>query len=203
MSQHKRVLLVDSSGNPIITTPFQFDDTDKLAVSLYTKESAAGDTPVESDAGNMKVSIYEGNARMDIGGVPLASDAISGSQFVGLNAEAYTRLFDGTQWNRKRNNEEITLLASAGRTAQTQSSDQVNYNHRGGILFVNVTVDPSTASITPRIMSINPVSANTKVIWTAAAALNSTGEYVYVLYPGADDAMSYTETKRSILPRQW
>lgn len=45
-------------------TPVQFDDTDKMAVSLYGKNLAAGDTAVEVDANNgaTKVELYAGNS---------------------------------------------------------------------------------------------------------------------------------------------
>jgi len=203
MSQHERVLLVDSSGNPIITVPFQFDDTDKLAVSLYAKNSAAGDMPVLTDTvGNVATSLFEKGGSDSIRIKSLSADNQSASDN-GLVTRSNGLMLNGTTWDRVRNNEEITLLASAARTAQTDSADQVNYNHQGMILFVDVTVDAAAGAITPNIAVKDPVSGTAKVIWTAAAAIAATGQFVYMLLPGAADAGSYTEQKELAVPRDW
>jgi len=181
MSQHKRVLLVDSSGNPILTGPIQLDSTNKLAVSLYGKSTEAGDSPITV--------------------VALNNEGQNSATAQNVKAHMHAR-GDGV-FEMWRNNEEITLLASAARTAQTDSAAQVNHNHRGMILFVDVTVDAAAGAITPNIAVKDPVSGTAKVIWTAAAAIAATGQFVYMLLPGAADAGSYTEQKELAIPRDW
>jgi len=203
MSQHERVLLVDSSGNPIITVPFQFDDTDKLAVSLYAKGTVAGDTPPIVRGTALSVSQETGTGALADGTTNSPRRPIESGVATSQGHPVFPHLFNGATWDRKRNNEEITLLASAARTAQTDSADQVNYNHQGMILFVDVTVDAAAGAITPNIAVKDPVSGTAKVIWTAAAAIAATGQFVYLLLPGAADAGSYTEQKELAIPRDW
>jgi len=203
MSQHERVLLVDSLGNPIITTPFQFDDTDKLAVSAYGKQTVAGDVPLQVNP-NGSLGIYLENY-----GTVGDNISMTGAMFRDQNGSSsrfpviIPMNYNGANWDKIRNNVESTLLASAARTAQTDSADQVNYNHQGMILFVDVTVDAAAGAITPNIAVKDPVSGTAKVIWTAAAAIAATGQFVYMLLPGAADAGSYTEQKELAVPRDW
>ena len=126
-------------------------------------------------------------------------------QFGGSGSLAtYLHLFNGTTWDRHRNNEEITVLASAARTAQADSADLTNFNSKGILLTVNVSVDPGTASITPNIQSKDPVSGNYSIIWTAAAALVGTGTTTYLIYPGVIAAdFDGTEAVSIALPRTW
>jgi len=203
MSQHERVLLVDSLGNPIITAPFQFDDTDKLAVSLYAQGTNPGDIVLKGNSDRGLFTTFSA-------GSSLVGDGDAASSIINLNKDGAPErqigrgyIFNGLTWDRLRNNEEITLLASAARTAQADSADQVNYNHQGLILFVDVTVDAAAGAITPNIAVKDPVSGTAKVIWTAAAAIAATGQFVYMLLPGAADAGSYTEQKELAVPRDW
>jgi len=203
MSQHERVLLVDSSGNPIITVPFQFDDTDKLAVSVYGKKTVSGDTPIKLATGGEVVAVYPNrDTNQDNYNLGFAFTEAPD----GIGALPANTLFVANQndrWDRYHNNTEITLLASAARTAQVDSSDQTNFNHQGMILFVDVTVDAAAGAITPNIAVKDPVSGTAKVIWSAAAAIAATGQFVYLLLPGAADAGSYTEQKELAIPRDW
>ena len=203
MAQHNRVLLVDSSGNPVVTVPFQFDDTDKLAVSLYGKASAAGDQEVLAGANSgLRIGQYINWSTTGDGAADNTRTVRGHDDNVAMQWVRHW-LFNGTSWDRPRNNEEITLLASAARTAQVDSVDQVNYNHQGMILFVDVTVDAAAGAITPNILVKDPVSGTAKTIWTAAAAIAATGQFAYLLLPGCADAGSYTEQKELAIPRTW
>lgn len=53
--------------------------------------------------------------------------------------------FNGTNWDRDRNNIEKTLLASAARTTTTSSPVQTNYNGKTVVLTLNVTANPGGA----------------------------------------------------------
>jgi len=99
-------------------------------------------------------------------------------------------------------NLEFTLLASAARTAATSSAAQSNLYHKGMILFVDCTVDPTTASITPTLV-MTPSIGTAKTIWTAAAPIAATGQFAYVFYPSAEDAGSYTEQQEMVIPPDW
>jgi hypothetical protein len=113
-------------------------------------------------------------------------------------------LFNGTLWDRERNNEEVTLLASAARTAQTDSTDQVNYNARGVMIILDITVDAASVGLTPSILMKDPVSGKDVTIWTAAAAATAVGTDIYLIYPGVLAAdFNGTEAVSIALPRTW
>ena len=101
-------------------------------------------------------------------------------------------------------NTEITLLASAARTAETSSADQVNTNSRGLILIVNITADPVAASITPTLEIRDPISGGYFTVWIAAAALAAVGMTAYLFdIGGVGAAGSFTEAINIRLTRTW
>ena len=101
-------------------------------------------------------------------------------------------------------NFEVALLASAARTVETRSPDQVNANGRGLILIVNITADPAAASITPTLEIRDPISGNYFTVWTAAAALAAVGTTAYLFeVGGVGSAGSFTEAINIRLTRTW
>lgn len=185
-------VLQDTSGNPQ-----QWDDTDKAAVSLYGKGSAAGDVAVDVTAA--------GQVAVVIGSTTGSGDAHTRSTFAVDNSAGsagilgvmnYLRNDGDAKYYYGRMNDELTVLASAARTATTNSSDQLNHNHRGIILFVDITARAAATTLTPNLQVKEPVGGNYITIWTAAAALNSADTTVaYLFYPSAlaDAAALYTE----------
>ena len=116
----------------------------------------------------------------------------------------FSSLFNGSTWDRERNNEEVTLLASAARTAQTDSTDQVNYNAKGVMIILDITVDAASVGLTPSILMKDPVSGKDVTIWTAAAAATLVGTDIYLIYPGVLAAdFNGTEAVSIALPRTW
>ena len=181
----------------------QLDDTDKLAVSLYGKGSAAGDTAVATTSAGAQIVAAGASTNLDGDGqaqtvIGLRSDQGT-EHFVGIA----NYLYNGSSgWNRQRNNVEATLLASAARTADTQSPDQTNYNHLGLVLFVNVTSITDTPSLTPQLYAKDPVSGSYRMIWQAAAAITATAIKAYLFHPGGA-AGSYDEAVNIAIPRTW
>lgn len=181
----------------------QLDDTDKLAVSIYGKKTDAGDFPIPISSADRLVvdqAAWGGSGLT----VPFSASADGKStSIIGPLINAFHYLFNGTNWDRQRNNVELTLLASAARTAETNSSDQTNYNGKGIVIIVDVTVDPAAAAITPTIDAKDPISGNYVQIWAAAAALSAVGTTVYILYPGNTDGVQLTDKDTIVLPRTW
>jgi hypothetical protein len=111
------------------------------------------------------------------------------------------------RWERGRNNNEGTVLASLARTATQNSPDQANYNARGVQLILNVTAQPGGAeTLGVKIQAKDPVSGgyvdivDSGVLFTAA-----TGAKALTLYPGVlstDLAAGYVG-KSGALPRIW
>ncbi|MFY9223202.1 MAG: hypothetical protein WAQ98_11050 [Blastocatellia bacterium] len=114
--------------------------------------------------------------------------------------QAANALWNGSAWDRQRGNLEATLLSSTGRTSTAQSSDIVNFNGKGLILFVNVT-SAGSGSITPTLQVKDPVSGSYKTIWQATTAIESNGLYAYMIYPGAASVGIWTEIAQCVVPR--
>jgi len=159
----------------------QRDNTDITAVSMYGKSSVAGDTPILAHATR---------------GTTLASWVVAGNvadgdsntlSMVGLsdgNAADYKvfqMAFNGATWDRQRGNEDVTILASAARTATVSSSDLTNYNARGISITIDVTVDGAAASVTPTIEVKDALSGKYETVMalTAVASVITTTVLIY------------------------
>lgn len=148
------------------------------------------------------ISIVHGasgnDGTVDTGGFVI--DQTSNSRILYVN----TKTFNGSTWDRQRNNEEVTLLASAARTAQTDSTDQTNFNAKGIMIILDITIDAVSVGLTPSILMKDPVSGKDVIIWTAAAAATAVGTDIYLIYPGVLAAdFNGTEAVSIALPRTW
>lgn len=108
--------------------------------------------------------------------------------------------YNGATFDRWRNNVELTLLASAVRAADNNSGDIVNYNHRGLIVVVDMTVVPGVDTVTPKIQGKDPVSGKYYDI-LAGAAIVATSTVVLRVYPGITVAANLAVS--DLLPRTW
>jgi len=109
-------------------------------------------------------------------------------------------LFNGTNWDRQRNNHEVTVLASAARTASTSSADQTNYNARGVMVNVRVTAITDTPSVTAKIEGKDTASTSYFTI-LESAAIAATGLTTLTVYPGITAAANVSASH--IVPRLW
>lgn len=98
-------------------------------------------------------------------------------------------------------NPEGTLLASAARTATTNSPDQSNYGARGVRVRINVTAVSATPSITVAIQEKDSISGNYISILTSAAIVSTGQKTTLVLYPGATGVANAVLGEP--LPRTW
>ncbi len=124
-------------------------------------------------------------------------------------------LFNGTSWDRQRNNFEASVLASAARTATTNSSDLTNYSGRGVMVTINVTVE-GAATLSLKVQGKDSVSGNYYdivdfgVVYTAATEAPTITKTAS-LYPGNITAdhigiaagVNGTIAKAGVLPRVW
>lgn len=190
---------------PVAGPPIQVDDTDKMAVSLYGKGTAAGDTAVSlvsAAIGQLKATLYRSTGAEYPAVAPTADAWTSATALAVFNQPG---LFNGASFDRSRNNEALTVAASAARTAELVSADQVNYNGRGILLIVNVTARAAATTLTPKFQYKDPVSGEYKLAWTAAAAINTADDtFAYLLYPHTIPAVAvYTEHVDIVLPRTY
>ena len=86
-------------------------------------------------------------------------------------------LFNGSSWDRTRNNVDATFLASAARTTTQTSADITTYNTRGITVILDMTV-VGTGSVTVTINGKDPASGKYYNLLTGAAVVtNSTNVY--------------------------
>lgn len=109
-------------------------------------------------------------------------------------------LFNGTNSDRARNNTDITLLASAARTASNDTADQTNYNGRGVHIVIDVTAIAATPSVVFTVQGKDALSGKYYTL-LASTAIVGTGTTVLRIFPGATAAANLTAN--DILPRTW
>lgn len=200
-----RVLLVDNEGNiqgvknnPVRTEGKQditirsirpwLDDKNKLAVSVYGAGAAAGDTPMA----------------MSLLGADGVANTVDGARTVPMPT-----LYNGTTWDRQRNNEDVVLLASAVRAANTASAIQTNHNARGVVLLLDVTANAGGAeTLSVVLQTRSPLTTiQTSLVVSPAEAFGGVaGSRLIMLYPGVLDAdlSNAPDIGASLaLPRTW
>lgn len=117
-----------------------------------------------------------------------------------LSTNAHNLKFNGTTFDRERNNTDITVLASAARVASVNSADIVNYNAKGLHLVIDVTAIAATPSITVTIQGRDALSGQYYTILTSAAIV-AVGTTVLRVYPALVAAANLIAN--DILPRTW
>jgi hypothetical protein len=123
------------------------------------------------------------------------------ASLMGVFAPPHT--FNESTWDRFRGNTEVTLLASAARTADTASADQTNYNHRGAIIWVDVTARAGSTTMTPYVQVKDPATDQYNTGWGGSAIDTADGTRVYYFYPGASTTASFSDETCLAFPRTW
>lgn len=173
-------------------------------VRIYGKGTNPGDTAILTDGsnGNVRARLFDGTTGSTIHAAGSIGDGMAAQN--ALDVLIRNLLFNGTNWDRQRGNTEGTLLASAARTAETNSSDQINYNARGLIIFVDVSAITATPVLTPRLQIKDSISGNYFTVWSAATAITATGQYAYLFeIGGSGSAGSFTEAVNLRVGRTW
>jgi len=152
---------------------------------------------------NQRVIGYDGELKWAI-----SSAGIDGRENTAnrLLVESYPSLFNEISWDRKRNNVELTILASATRTSTTNSADQVNYNHRGMILYLDITA--RTVGVSPlinlKIQVKDPTSGKYTNIYESGNFDPTTVLRKWLIYPAVSDAGAKFHGYNDVpLPRKW
>ncbi len=113
-------------------------------------------------------------------------------------------LYNGSTLDLERGNQQGTLLTSATRNATTASADQINYNARGVLLFLDVSAASGTGGVRAIIDVKDPVSGNYKgPLNTTPTFRTAVGTYVYLFYPGSASAGGLEQNNQVVLPRLW
>ncbi len=119
-----------------------------------------------------------------------------------LVVAALRQQFNGAAWENQAGNQELTLLPSAVRSATIATPDQVNYNWRGVLVWLNITAASGTGGLTLRVQGKDPASGSYFSLHAAPAAVIATGMQVYALYPGVTGG-AVSQPTQIVLPRTW
>ena len=95
---------------------------------------------------------------------------------------------------------EVTLLASALRTATVNSADQVNVNARGVLLILNVSAASGTGGLVVRLFAKDPATGNYVQCNSSPAAVTAVGTFGYLVYGGAAGAANFVMSQLSNAP---
>jgi len=116
---------------------------------------------------NLRVSLWNGVAEAVIGGV--GDNALIGTNLLITVAEQMD--FNGTGADRHRNNNDVTLLASAARTTTQTSADITTFNCKGITVILDMTNVAAAPSVTVTIDGKDPASGKYYNLLTGAAVV--------------------------------
>lgn len=209
-------IIYGPDGNPLLPAAAPLADgaanptTAAIDARLSAWNGATWDR-LKATGGQVQARLYDSAG----GGLSLGTDADAQATANELATLARSLAFNGSTWDRQYNNEQVALLASAARTANTSSAMQTAYNARGVMLLLVITSAPNTAeTLTLGLYTASPADGTIQDAWALfASAAGSTmqgnypqNEYLMV-YPGADGPVSSTNRQKAValaLPgRSW
>lgn len=125
-----------------------------------------------------------------------SADNVAGTDF-GVKTFAQGYDLNGTNWDRRRNNNDVTLLTSASRTTTQTSADITTYNLSGINVIVDITAI-GTGSITLSVDGKDPASGKYYNLLTGIALVGN-GTTVYKI--GLGETAVANATANDSLPR--
>jgi hypothetical protein len=202
---HLFIIVQNGSTAPASTTTFtvgfvQVEDQGRQKVRIASSDPA-GSHPLPAQIMNPTTTVTA-----TVTGYPTAAasaDALANPTVTQLAALGL--MFNGTTWDRKRNNHNVLIEASSAKTATGSGTTQANFNAVGAFVWVNVTaVTGTTPTLTVRIqwspdggttwLDLDTTNAQT-------ASITGTGAAVLRVYPGM--ATAANASLNSPLPRTW
>ncbi len=125
---------------------------------------------------------------------------------VSLATNAQTMLYNGASSDLAFNNTQGVLVPFGARTVAPAIAVQTNPNHRGVLLYLNVTA-AGTGGLTVTLRAIDPVSGTAFVALLTGALVTGPGIYSYQMYPGLPNPAAalgaLTLAQNGALPRVW
>jgi len=154
---------------------------------------------------NLRVTLYSAGAKIDTG--DSTSDARP-AVYTALFSNVYGYLFNGSSWDRWRNNTEVTVLPMGTRTTSGNSAEQINYNAKGVMVFLYVSaVSGSFAAgegLRLRVETRDPASGIWRRLIDYIGPYTTTGLWNILIYPAATDTAGMIDSENDIpLPRRW
>ncbi len=216
------VLIVDESGNLL------FGSNGVFVQGPAAHDAAASGNPVllgaeldntgtdnvdEGDIGKLRLAVDRYLLVSMFPGVQSAVDS-EGNTYPSISDETGTArrnnvgslnlTYNESTWDRYRSNTEITVLATASRTASTNSADLTNYNHRGVIITLEVTTDPGSGETLQLIVEHKDGEGSNYEVLLDDGAQATPGTRSVIIYPGtAGSGNDITSTSGYPLGRTW
>lgn len=97
-------------------------------------------------------------------------------------------------------NREVTVFASAARTASADSADLSNPYARGAVIVIDATASAATPSVVFTVKGKSTLGSDYYTI-LASAAITGTGTTVLRIYPGLTASANVTAS--DVLPAVW
>lgn len=210
---------VDTKGNNITVGNIASGATDSgFPVKVGARNNTTRPTLTDGQRGDVQL-----DTRANVAVTLFAANSANGISAIASNADAQATTsttsrfevmsrntgYNETSFDRWRNNTEATILASAVRTATTNGPDQTNYNARGVMLILNVSVEAATETLSVKIQAKDSISGNYADFIDFGVVYNATtmapGAFVAIAYPGllTADLISGAVGKSTPLPRVW
>lgn len=191
------------------TSPDSVNEGDAGAVrmsanrNLYNtiRDAAGNERGVNVDAYNRMQMVLEDAGHTYAATIGLGADAYAANS-PGLQTFSLAGLYDPTAnvYNRQRGQHELTILASAARTATTTSADFTNYNSRGAFVVIDVTAVPGVETIQVELQAGNSIVTKYLPVITSAT-ISATGTAWLLLYPTTMGAGSFNNYVNGTLPK--
>lgn len=112
---------------------------------------------------------------------PSIGDSAGNGGSLGLSVNSASLVYNGTTWDRRRNNTEGTLLASAARTASGNSADLTVHNSSKLAVYLDVTAASGTSpTLDVTVKAKDPVSGKYFTIGTFAQKTGVASEAIFI-----------------------
>lgn len=196
---------VSSNGNYGANLP-----PNVTAVTVSAAAYTSGTASIVISAGP-GASPYPGNQNVSVtsatGGILGLTGTSADATGIGTSALniSQTMLFNSTNWDRERNNYGATVLSSTTITsASSNTSSQTNYNGSGIALFFDVTAISGSNTMTATLQATDPTSGLNFAMPAGSIAINATGKWMLVIYPGVNPVSSgNSQAQSGVVPRVW
>lgn len=147
----------------------------RIRTTTYSSGTIAGSLLLSSLPPPLNVVSLPSTQQVTAVGTGTPADGVT-NPVNASNSNALANGFNGTTWDRQRNNNAVSVLASAARTA-TISTDVTNYNGNTFAVVLNITAAPNTASeIVINIRAKDSISGNYVTLLSSVAIVGSASQ---------------------------
>ena len=140
----------------------------------------------------------DGQHTIDLPLLSPVSDNVAAPLYPSVTSN-FPYLFNGATFDRQHNNNSVVIY-NLGNYGLTQTSpNQINYNHRGITVCINVTAVPIGGTLAPSVRGIDALgNPYTLLVGTTITAI---GTYTLQIYPGLANVAGVAAD--AAMPRTW